>query len=127
MTESLAEAMKNSDRRPASDREQADSLPQTPPSTPDSPHSTRKQQLDVMSLLKEVWGVDTASTGGTLTQGQLDRMTKAQQKFQEQQRRRQQVVPPKNEAFEQMRKGFERRYEVDEEEERRSQHSRDEL
>ncbi|GAA5966599.1 hypothetical protein JCM3765_005670 [Sporobolomyces pararoseus] len=126
MTQSLAEAMKNTDRRPASDHEQVESQPQAPPSSPDSRDPTRKQQLDVMSLLKEVWGVDAASTG-TLSQEQLDRMSKAQQKFQEQQRRRQQVEQPKNEAFEQMRKGFERRYEEDEEEERGSERPRDEL
>jgi hypothetical protein len=124
MTESLAEAMKNSDRRPNSEGErQQDDSPATPPNSP----STGQKPFDVMSLLKElkdVWGVDATGTR-SMSPEELDKITKVQEKLREQ-RKRQVLEQPKNEAFEQMRKGFERKYEPEEEEEG-SAHPRDEL
>ncbi|GAA5914328.1 PRKCSH domain-containing protein [Sporobolomyces salmoneus] len=114
MTESLTKAMEDSHRPSPPNHEDPSSPPPPPNSDSNSDSADGKPQLDVMKLLKEVWGVD-ASSGGTLTSEQFEKLSKAQ--AQRNVRERNNVEPVKNEAFEQMRRGFERRYEEEEQKE----------
>jgi hypothetical protein len=107
MADSLSSAMKSSGRK-EEDRETKDDSSRSSDGSAD-------QKVDIMSLMKEVWGVNV------LSKEDLEKVSNGQKMVQQQQQQR---TAPKNEAFEQMRRGFERRYDVEEREEKEERHGR---
>lgn len=105
MADSLAEAMKGS-QRPSSDGESTNHDSSPPVSDP--PSSDPQSRENVMSILKELWGTGTTAS---LSQEDLEKLGEAKKKLREGRKGVQ------NEAFEQMRRGFERKYDVGEREE----------